>query len=531
MDATTKEIQDNELAALRAIFMDDYKDVKAKTAWKVKQDAPEFILTVRPTDEALQAQVSVGLRIRLTKMYPQTAPQITLESPVGLSDTQVQQALSELKREALKLHGTEMIYELAILLGDFLTNNNSAAQAAQPSFHAQMVKREEAGRQADMERIAEQHRKQMAADAKERQELERRIRQELERKQQQVLTDQKREKQLNDIADAVHNVAGRWAEGIQLLTFKRQILLDPQQPRSGKFQTVALEESTVVDPLCAVYDAYPTDLTGASIHLSDRFTVQCFIVTSLHYVTDQGLKQLVKVKTRIEDLAQIRHPHLVTIYGCHLEVLEEHSQHVGRRLWVLSDTLSSHDGSTLEDVLESCGSIALKQARTYLRHILLALVSLHAAGFIHRGIMARNVLLSKQGRGKFAAKLFNTSYREELIEIHRLTPLSGHVSDNVGNDIRVAPEVMERPDMMGRKNDIWCVGVLALQMVLGLDVLRNVAIGQEPKVLETHRSSMAAELYKVIELMLTADHRQRPTAMEALNDGFFKLGLGESEPS
>ncbi|KAJ1963412.1 eukaryotic translation initiation factor 2-alpha kinase [Dipsacomyces acuminosporus] len=511
--------------------MDDFKDVKTKTAWNVKQDAPEFVITIRPTDDLLKDNVSIGLHVRLTKAYPRTIPQISLEEAVGLSDAQVQDALAMAKQQISALIGSEMIYELALSLGDFITANNSAAQVARPSFHQQMVERERAGRRADIEREQAHMRRQMEAMAEEQHALEIRIREELERKQRQVLTDRQREKHLSDIADAVHSVAGRWAEGIQLLKFSSTICLDPHMPRNGRFSTVALEESAIVDQLCSVYDAYPTDLVGASIHLSDRFTVQCFSITSQHYSTDQGIKQLIKIKSRITDLAQIRHQNLVTVYGCHLETLEEQSQSLGLKLWVLSDTLSTHDGSTLEDVLESCGSIAIAQTRTYLRHILLSLVGLHAAGFIHRSITPGNILLVKEGRGKFVAKLFNTSYREELIELHRLTPLSSGIADSVGNDIRVSPEVMDRPDMMGRKNDIWCVGVVALQMALGLDSMRNVAIGGEPAVLESSAESISPALHRVLSMMLTVDHRQRPTAMEVLNDPFFTQGLSGSEPS
>lgn len=429
------------------------------------------------------------------------------------------------------LAGTEMIYELAILIADYITTNNSAAVAARPSFHQQMVDRELADQQADQEREQANRRKQMAAYQEEQEDLERRIEQELVRKQQQMLSEQQRQHHLSSIADAVHSVAGRWAENIQLLEFDHSIHLDPKHSK-GRFTTVALEESSVHDPLCTIYDAYPTDLVDASstASLSDRFTVQCFTVTSLHYLADQGRKQLEKLQSRINDLVQIRHHNLVSVYGCRLEYMEEHSQSpTGIRLWVLSDSLPTHDGSTLEDILGSCGMIAIRQTTAYIRHILLALVSLHAAGFIHRSIIPGNILLAKEGRNRFVAQLFNTSYREELIELHRLTPLSEAIGDGVGNDIRVAPEVLERSDLMGRKNDIWCVGVLGLQMALGLDVLGNVEIGQEHDVLETNRHTMSTELYRILSRMLTVDHRQRPTAMELLNDPFFNQGAVEGE--
>ncbi|KAJ2369706.1 eukaryotic translation initiation factor 2-alpha kinase, partial [Coemansia sp. RSA 2610] len=512
--------------------MDDFNEVEAKTAWNVKQDAPEFVIRIRPTDDSLRDHVWAGLHVRFSKTYPRTAPQLNVESGRGLSDAQVAEAQALLKQQAAELAGAEMIYELTLTLSDFVTQHNSAAQAARPSFHQQMVERQQAGAQAEREREQAEHQRMQLADMEEQADLQRRIRAELERKQQQLQTDAQRQQHLSEIADAVHSVAGRWAEAIQLLTFDQPISLDPQAPRNGWFTTVALEESSLADALCTVYDAYPTDLVNASIQLSDRFAVQCVSVTSPHYQTDYGRKQLEHVRARIADLAQIRHPNLVSVYGCRLQTVEAAQGGRGQALclWVLSDPLLAHDGSTLEDVLESCGSIAVPQARKYLRHMLLALVSLHAAGFTHRSIVPGNVLLTKEARGRFSARLFNTSYREELIELHRLTPLSSAISDAVGNEIRVAPEVVERPDMMGRKNDVWCAGVVGLQMALGVDALHNVAAGSERAVLEARQGEIPRALFAVLAQMLTLDHRQRPTALEALNNPFFVHGLQGEAP-
>ncbi|KAJ2385160.1 eukaryotic translation initiation factor 2-alpha kinase, partial [Coemansia sp. RSA 2603] len=307
---------------------------------------PEFVITVQPTEDNLKGSVSISLHVRLPKTYPRTVPQVQLVDGVGLSDAQIQGALGMSRHQAEALVGSEMIYELVISLSDYITINNSAAQAARPSFYQQMVERENAGRQADMEREEEYRRREQAIYAQEQADLEKRIVEELERKQQQFMSDQVKQQHLSDIADAVHSVAGRWAEGIQLLKFDSAIYLDPQQQQQqqqrhggqatgseGWFTTVALEESSTVDPLCTVYDAYPTDLQGTSMHLTDRFTVQCFSITATHYLTDNGRRQLETVRRRISDLAQIRHPNLVSVYGCRLEVLEERSQHPGTRLW------------------------------------------------------------------------------------------------------------------------------------------------------------------------------------------------------
>ncbi|KAJ2821198.1 eukaryotic translation initiation factor 2-alpha kinase, partial [Coemansia erecta] len=148
MDEATKDIQQNELAALRAIFMDDFAEVEAKTAWNVKPDTPEFVIRIRPTDDELKEHVWVGLRVRFPKTYPRTAPQLTVEGGRGLSDAQVGDAQALVKRQAATMVGGEMVYELSLLLSDFVTQHNSAAQAARPSFYQQMVERQAAGAQA-----------------------------------------------------------------------------------------------------------------------------------------------------------------------------------------------------------------------------------------------------------------------------------------------------------------------------------------------------------------------------------------------
>ncbi|KAJ1754584.1 eukaryotic translation initiation factor 2-alpha kinase, partial [Coemansia sp. RSA 2167] len=353
MDEATKEIQQNEIAALRAIFMDDFTDVEAKTAWNIKQDTPEFVVQIRPTDDELKEHVWVGLHVRFSKTYPRTAPQLIVESGRGLSDAQINEAQLMIKQQAATMVGGEMVYELSLLLSDFVTQHNSAAQAARPSFYEQMVERQQAGAQAVREREHAEWQRMQQADMKEQADLQQRIRAELERKQHELHSDAQRQQHLSEIADAVHSVAGRWAEAIQLLAFDKPIFMDPQSPRNGWFTTVAIEESSLADALCTAYDAYPTDLANASIHLSDRFTVQCFTITSSHYLTDQGRKLLERVQTRISDLAQIRHQNLVSVYGCRLQAVEERGQETSLCLWVLSDPLLAHDGSTLEDVLES----------------------------------------------------------------------------------------------------------------------------------------------------------------------------------
>ncbi|KAJ2159991.1 eukaryotic translation initiation factor 2-alpha kinase [Coemansia sp. RSA 552] len=499
--------------------MEDFRLVEAKTAWNVQAWAAEFTIRVQATDADLQGRVSVGLHVRFPKTYPRVAPVLSVEDAVGLSAAQSAMALGAAQRAATELLGGEMVYELVISVAEQITKDNSAAVAAKPSFHAQMEERRREESVAIEERAMAERRMREAAAAEEQMALQRRIREELARKQQEAQSVEEQRRHLGEVSAAVQSVAGRWAAGIRLLRFDQAVEL---VPAGARFHTVALEESAERDELCAVFDAYPTDLSGGDVHLADRFTVQCFAVTAPHYLTDQGRRQVDVIGGRISKLTHIRHRNLVAVHACRIEVLGGGR---GLALWVMSDAVAGSGASSLEDLLDACGSVGVAQTRTYLRQILLALVSLHAAGFVHRSVMPRNILVVREARGRHSAKLFNTSYREELLALHRATPLSAAIGARVGSDIRVAPEVVDRPDIMGRKNDVWCVGVVGLQMALGTDCLHGVEIGREPEVLRARRSEIPPVLFEALELLLTMDQRQRPTAMEALNCPFFHAGL------
>jgi hypothetical protein len=53
---------------------------------------------------------------RFSKTYPRVLPTLAVESPKGISKTQVNQLLSLLKTEAQKALGREMIFEVGHII-------------------------------------------------------------------------------------------------------------------------------------------------------------------------------------------------------------------------------------------------------------------------------------------------------------------------------------------------------------------------------------------------------------------------------
>ena len=94
-----KERQENEVAALRSIFDESFQDQRTEDVWKVWRP-PEFEINILPENSTrghCEAHVSVNVRIKFSARYPLVSPDIDLVSPRGLSTSQLEELLHDLK--------------------------------------------------------------------------------------------------------------------------------------------------------------------------------------------------------------------------------------------------------------------------------------------------------------------------------------------------------------------------------------------------------------------------------------------------
>lgn len=87
-----------------------------------------------------------------------------------------------------------------------------------------------------------------------------------------------------------------------------------------------------------------------------------------------------------------------------------------------------------------------------------------------------------------------------------------------------SPELRERPGVYGRKNDIWCLGVVFIEMLWGVDVTKE--FGDFDAYLRTAASELPAIANDFARRLLEPDPKKRPTAIDLMNDPFF---AGDSE--
>ncbi|KAJ1966263.1 eukaryotic translation initiation factor 2-alpha kinase, partial [Dispira parvispora] len=231
------ELQTNEVAALEAIYMDDFERVESTGVWKISASSPEFRLTLRPLEPDLQHRIHVVLRIRLPKLYPKRPPIVTMETSQGLQPGQ-QEGLAELIQNTAKQSlGSEMVFELATAVQEYITNHHAPVKdATVPSSHQAMLNHEARIQQekAQREEQARLAREQEMAEAElhANRELEQKILEELGHKRSMMWKERQRQQLQYARPGPLHQPSSTAYEALTLpdLTVLTQTLPSGWQP-------------------------------------------------------------------------------------------------------------------------------------------------------------------------------------------------------------------------------------------------------------------------------------------------------------
>ena len=154
---TNSERQELEVEAMRAIYEGDFEDLRQSDPWKVPRP-PEVAIRLRPNHDSRgerHEHCSVRLRAKVGEEYPARPPALlALEEPRGLSDEEVSELTALLKSRAEEMRGEEVLAELAVMAGHWLSAHNRPPGG---SFHEMMQHRErERKEKEDRERAAKE---------------------------------------------------------------------------------------------------------------------------------------------------------------------------------------------------------------------------------------------------------------------------------------------------------------------------------------------------------------------------------------
>lgn len=455
---TTEELQQLEITALRSIYAEDFIDCPPPKVWKGAGRLPEFIIKITHPDLAHANKISLHLHVKFPKTYPRlTYPSFAIEKPIhGITNEQISKLSHAINAEAQRCKGSEMVFQMVNFVQDWLSNHTKPPVEVVGSLALQMNQRamdeERARKQREAEDLLrEQERAEREAEALQAQIKEDAMRHILAREEFKARSRAYSESTAVPVAgDTLTETFNREIEvnGLRFSTVKLFY------PRNDGLGTVYLAE-----PVC---DDVNTTLP-----------LELFVVTfdTHYYTTTQGRKKIKQVEAEIQRLTAIRHSNALSVFAVKLNL--PHSSGPPQ-LMVLSEQAPA---LTLYDVLEDCESLREERATDYLGQILSALNAVHAGGLMHRGITTRCIGLVSRDHATQSKqiKLGKVCYHTLLLDLHRSNEFGSSKLPNV-EDSHI-PEAWRSRDVQTesslfytRHRDIHAVGIVLLQMLLGLDV-------------------------------------------------------------
>ncbi|KAI1316493.1 hypothetical protein EDD11_009906 [Mortierella claussenii] len=519
------ELQENELEALKAIYMEDYQPITIPSAWKMVPTTPEFRLHLLPQEEELKRYVSVDLRVKFTKTYPRTIPDLKIENPRGLSTAQVQELSKLVPVQAKTMLGQEMMYELASFVQEFITANNSSLFTKHTSFHEQMLQRVEQTTKDEKERAIEAMTKQQELELEARMNadrtLDQKIREDLMRKEEKIKEEKKRQKELKNkqqeqfggdyLENGRNGSGGGSGYGLDAVSvnFEMPIMMSPDDSQAPAFRSVLRGPCLSRGLLSSTYSALPTNYSARPHSTADVpfLLLKTFDITTPHYSTHLGKKKLQDVEKELSRLKLLRDHHLVSILESRLERTAG-----GWNLHVLTDG-SSANMTSLESFVNIAGSVKLDMTRKYLKELLQVVSYLHSNNVIHKDIRLSNIVLDSNGN----IKLDNASYHRRLLDMHKMFSFNTDSGQEVPR-AWPSPDPQEASIVYTRKHDIWCLGQVLVEMLWGSEVTRTFS--SPAQFLDSVDLSIPKLTKDILMRMFEMDAKKRPSAADLLNDPF-----------
>jgi len=176
----------------------------------------------------------------------------------------------------------------------------------------------------------------------------------------------------------------------------------------------------------------------------------------MHRETAADADQLERFRREARSVAQLNHPHVVTVIDAGEESSPDDT-HTGEARSTPYIVLEYVDGETLKDVIRREGPLEIPQAIAYAIEIARALGVAHERQIVHRDVKPHNVLISEEG----GAKITDFGIARTLTE-EGLT-MAGRV---LGTTDYVSPEQALGQAVTGQ-SDLYSLGVVLFEMLTG----------------------------------------------------------------
>ncbi len=170
------------------------------------------------------------------------------------------------------------------------------------------------------------------------------------------------------------------------------------------------------------------------------------------------LNKVDALKREAEVLQKLQHPHIIRLVHPERALWEDH-QH-GETLNFFA--LEYMDGGSLKDRLKGQNKMALAEAVPIVVAVGQALEYAHAQGFVHLDVKPANILFGKDSR----VVLSDFGIARDVLQLRKLKRRVGTLFYN-------SPEQLAEPPVHSHKADIFALGIILFEMLVGADRFRQ----------------------------------------------------------
>ncbi|MBL9132590.1 MAG: protein kinase [Verrucomicrobiaceae bacterium] len=156
-----------------------------------------------------------------------------------------------------------------------------------------------------------------------------------------------------------------------------------------------------------------------------------------------------RFKNEARLMAKLQHPHVVTVF--------DSGEAVNGQLYYVMELV---DGTDVAHMIRERKRLTPEQARMICMHVCEALGAAHELGIVHRDVKPANVLINSKGQVKVADFGLARLHDPELSGLTR----TGYA---VGTPDYIAPEVYTPGTVLDGRADLYAVGVMLYQMLVG----------------------------------------------------------------
>ncbi|KAI9843471.1 MAG: hypothetical protein M1837_006317 [Sclerophora amabilis] len=506
--------QQDEVEALRSIFMEDFEEVTTKTgAWSKTADHA-FKLRLTASNDP---ETAVTLLVTLTATYPKTLPLLAVEGTEALRDHYRKRIDDIVETIPRSLLGSEMIYDIAAPIKDILEDvvQSRAGDADMPSLEEERVIKEMEDQKLKVAREDELERKKQEETREEERMLEQMLREEVNR-QRDKARDSKRKSRVLMTDDHPNN--GLMEDSYQRTSFDQQHELKRDDGNVISFRTVNVMSKIRQGPLTKVFLAQPL-VSG------DYYHCPALIIKRVDFKSGDAknshlknrIPALEKELEALKALQKTGNDKIIHVLDFKVDRTTNDSG-ANEGSWRFNILTEYGDKGSLGELLDIVGSLGAENTRTWTIQLLEALEFYHCNGIVHGAIHPENILLVRPRSGATLVKLSDGGYQQHLHELSDLiqeTPRGGVARSAYW----MAPELAQLDHHTStRKTDIWDYGIVFLQMVLGLNVMqKNSSI---TTCLDAVDFSQLTRDF--IQKIFKSDPKKRPNAFDLLASGFFR---------